>query len=181
MKKVYECSLLQVTSEQGYIVSGEKNLTEADARNLYYPYGQNDKDIKKDSDVYFGQLLVTKTLSKYFAKEIRTGKLLPVIQGIHVLDYNKGEYKYQSFPFGKIHTYISSIRHKDTFIKQSQYYGLEEVYDKEVIDGYLKLHLDKVKFEQEIDAFYRQGEIKMENKIEKERLEEKNDANHFHN
>lgn len=37
MKKVYECSLLQVTGEQGYIVTGngDKDLTDKDSRISY--------------------------------------------------------------------------------------------------------------------------------------------------
>ena len=177
MKKVYECSLLQVSNEQGYIISGngDNDLTDVDAKNLFYPYDQYYRNSGEKSDVYFGQILVTKTINKFVVKEIRTGKLIPVIYGIYRPDdlYNSRK----RFTLGQVHTFISNVKTIDSYISMPEYSGLEEVTDLKVIEDYLKEHKDKEKFMQELDIFFKNGEIKMQEKIalekESEKLKEK--------
>lgn len=168
MKKVYECSLLQVSDEQGYIISGngDNNLTEIDARNLFYPYDQYYRNSGEKSDIFFGQILVTKTINKFVVKEIRTGKLIPLIYGVYRPDdlYNSRKW----FTLGQVHTYISNIKTIDSYISMPEYSGLEEETNLKVIEAYLNEHRDKEKFMQELDLFFKNGEVKMQKKIQLE-------------
>ncbi len=168
MKKVYECSLLQVSNKQGYIVSGsgDNDLTDIDARNLFYPYDQYYRNNGEKSDIYFGQILVTKTINKLFVKEIRTGKLIPLVYGIYRPDapYNKRK----KFTIGQVHTYISNVKLIDSYITTPEYSGLEEVIELRVIEDYLKEHKNKDDYTQELDIFFKQGEAKMQEKIKLE-------------
>lgn len=168
MKKVYECSLLQVTSEQGYIVSGngDKDLTTKDTRILYDPSDITEKYAKQESDVYFGQIMVTKTPNKYFVREIRTGKVIPLVQGTEKLQLEEGKQRKHSFPFGKIHTYVSNIKYVDSYIGHPIYSGLEEVYDPSKVEEYLNEHLNKENYLLKIEAFFTQGQNKMQRKLE---------------
>ncbi len=168
MKKVYECSLLQVTSEQGYIVTGngDKDLTDKDSRILYNPNNFVERFDEEETDVYFGQIMVTKTRNKYFVREIRTGKMIPVVQGVERLELEDGKQRKHKFSFGEVHTYTSNIKYIDSFIGSPVYYGFDEVYDPAEVEKYLNKHANKEIYLAKIENFFAQGEKKMQKKIE---------------
>lgn len=168
MKKVYECSLMQVSAEQGFIVNstGGRHLTRIDEKALYCPGPYNECEIMKNNDMYFGKLLVTKTTNRYFAKEIRTGRLIPLIHGSRELKYSDKEYLSHFFPFGRLHTYISDIKYKNQNMADFEHQGLTEVTDPEKVQNYLESNINKEEYLEKIENFFDIGLQKMQKKYE---------------
>lgn len=180
MKKVYECGLFQASKDQGYIVSGNcsNTLSYVDERNIYSPDSQIKLYEKESTDVYFDKIMVTQTSSKYFVKEIRTGKIIPVVCSYH--NTNPGEFKKeikrQKFPFGKVHTYIVNNKYVDAYFDYPIYSGMDEVIDPGMVEEYLNNHENKEKFLHDLDDYFNQGKAKMMEKFQMEAIIKETDA-----
>lgn len=162
MKKCYSCKLIQASSLQGYITNdnGGKSLHSSDNK---YLYDSNDY-ISKHDDMFFGEIIVTKTVNPYMVRELITGMPIPVVYSYKKEKEYNMPYIWTRHPFGKVHTYIRLFKKVDSYYPD-RLIGLCEIDDSDVILDYLKLHSDKEVYKDELFDFFEKGQEKMSNKM----------------
>ena len=158
MSKIYKCKLMQVTEEQGYI-QGSQTI---EASLLFWRFLREVRSIDT--------ILVKKTLNPFIFKEIMTGIEIPALR---IKD--EGEYKpyaqtrkvKTNSAFKTLHTFIEDNRRYSPIVGERN--SLPEASVSDVNDY---LSQDKIEFAKKLRNHFVKGEIKRNNKMLKESIEE---------
>ncbi len=127
------------------------NLASIDESSIIYKDLSTKENIKNAKKEIIKEIMIQKTLSKKYVKELVTGKVFPIYR--YTNDFSIDHFKY----YIDVPSYMVFA-----YIEQSNYYGnireyLYEANDLEVID-YLENHSDKKAYAKELDELCKEKE-----------------------
>lgn len=164
--KCYMCDLMQVSTEQGYITkdNGGNNLSQIDM-NMIYDIAFWEHEAGTQNMIH-NKIIVTKTINPYIVKELVTGLEIPVLHSYKKYESGKW-YVWSRYPFGKIHTYVRSLKCDGTSLIENKRYaeGFKEICEPYDAICYVEhLYPIKEEYKERLLEIFKQGEEKMKNK-----------------